>query len=322
MSKPMPTGSINDSPDSAIASPDRDALTRFLLDASGVRGVIVRLGSTWQAVRSRSNYPAAVAECLGETLAAAALFTGHAKVDGRLSVQLRGTSALRSLFAECTHAGTLRGLAHYREPLPQPLDPRAFGQGSLLAISIENRFGEGGPRDGHDTARYQGMVGLDADSLSQAFEDYFNQSEQLPTRILLAADEGSAAGLMLQRLPSADPADDDDSEGWRRAAALFDTLRRGELLSLPTDQLLYRLFHEDGVRVLDSRPLQFACSCSVERVASMLQGLGSEEAMAAAAAGEAEVTCEFCGQAFRFPRAEIMAMFAQGAHLPAPERLQ
>ena len=320
MSTPIRHPSNN--PEDTIVSPDRDALSRFLLETSGVRGVIVRLTDTWQGVRTRSPYPAAVAECLGETLAAAALFTGHAKVDGRLSVQLRGTGALRSLFAECTHAGTLRGLAQYHEPLPHPLGPRAFGAGSLLAISIENRSVDSGHRQGHDAARYQGLVGLDADSLPEAFEGYFNQSEQLPTRILLAADEHVAAGIMLQRLPNADPAPDADSEGWHRATALFDTLRREELLSLPTDQLLYRLFHEDGVRLLDSRPLQFACSCSVERVASMLQGLGREEAMGAAAAGEAEVICEFCGQAYRFPRGKIMAMFAQGVSIQAPERLQ
>lgn len=317
----MPTDFDNERPETTIAEPDRDALTRFLLDASGVRGVIVRLDSTWQAVRTRSSYPVAVAECLGETLAAAALFTGHAKVDGRLSVQLRGTGALRSLFAECTHAGTLRGLAQFDEPLPQRLDPRVFGAGSLLAISIENRSSENRLGGGRDMARYQGLVGLDADSLPEAFEAYFNQSEQLPTRILLAADEGSAAGLMLQRLPGSG-VEDADAEGWRRATALFDTLRREELLSLPTDLLLYRLFQEDGVRLLDSRPLRFACSCSVERVASMLHGLGREEAMAAAAPGEAEVTCEFCGQAYRFPRAAIMAMFVPETPLPAPERLQ
>jgi len=301
----------------AIVSPDRDALSRFLLETSGVRGVIVRLTDTWQAVRGRSPYPAAVAECLGETLAAAALFTGHAKVDGRLSVQLRGTGALRSLFAECTHAGTLRGLAQFHEPLPQPLSPRAFGEGSLLAISIENP-----PREGRDAVRYQGLVGLDADSLPEVFEDYFNQSEQLPTRILLATDEHVAAGIMLQRLPLAERAEDKDSDGWQRATALFDTLRRDELLGLPVGQVLFRLFHDDAVRVLDSRPLQFACSCSTERVTSMLQSLGREEAMAAAAGGQSEITCEFCGQTYLFSKAEIATLFSNAMHVPAPERLQ
>src|SRR4249920_1779098 len=162
---------------------DRDQLSRFLLDASGVRGVLVHLDETWQAIRQRSSYPEPVAAHLGETCAAAALFTGHIKVDGRLSVQLRGTGSLRTLFAECTAAGTLRGIAHFVEPLPAPLTPRAFGPGSVLAITIENH-----PLGEQDPVRYQGLVRLEADTLSAAFEAYFDQSEQLPTRVLLAAD--------------------------------------------------------------------------------------------------------------------------------------
>ena len=127
---PIPTHSASNHQENVIVSPDRDALSRFLLETSGVRGVIVRLTDTWQTIRSRSQYPAAVAERLGETLAATALFTGHAKVDGRLSVQLRGTGALRSLFAECTHAGPLRGLGQYHEPLAPPPAPRRLPQRS------------------------------------------------------------------------------------------------------------------------------------------------------------------------------------------------
>ena len=108
---------------------DHDSLTRFLLERSGLRGVLVHLDETWRTIRHRAEYPDAIAERLGETCAAAALFTGHVKVEGRLSVQLRGTGALRTLFAECTAAGTLRGIAHFAEPLPEPLTPRAFGPG-------------------------------------------------------------------------------------------------------------------------------------------------------------------------------------------------
>src|SRR6187549_1138445 len=117
---------------------DDDSLSRFLLERSGLRGVLVHLDETWRAILHRAQYPDAVAERLGETCAAAALFTGHVKVEGRLSVQMRGTGALRTLFAECTAAGTLRGIAHYAEPLPEPLTPRAFGTGSVMAITIEN----------------------------------------------------------------------------------------------------------------------------------------------------------------------------------------
>jgi molecular chaperone Hsp33 len=293
---------------------DRDKLTRFLLDRSGVRGVLVHLDEAWQAVATRVAYPAAVAERLGETCAAAALLTGHAKVDGRLSVQLRGTGALRTLFAECTAEGTVRGLAHFEEPLPAPLTPRAFGAGSVLAITIESL-----PPGGQEMVRYQGLVGLEADSLSAAFEDYFAQSEQLPTRVLLAADERRAAAIMLQQLPSGHG----DPDGWDRATALFDTLGPHELLGLHSHTLLQRLFHEDGVRLLGDRPLAFGCSCSRERVAEVLRTLGPEEALSTARDGMTEVHCDFCGQGYAFAEPELLALFqAAGPNAPGSERLQ
>lgn len=332
------------------AATEDDTLLRFLLETSGVSGVLVRLDKTWAAVRERVDYPPAVAACLGETLVATALMTGHAKIDGRLSVQLRGTGALRSLFAECTRTGTLRGLADYSIPLPDPLGPRAFGEDSLLAITIENVASAG--REG---MRYQGLVGLDADTMAEAFEGYFTQSEQLPTRMLLAADAFSAVGLMLQKLPGIEDA---DADGWQRAVALFETLGREELLATAPNDLLFRLFHEDRVRVRDTRPLCFGCSCSRERVAEMLQSLGREEALAAvqvdapvssasvpgnasyhpapqgagataahgsansASAGVAEVSCAFCGQTYRLARAEVLALFEQPSTAPGPGTLQ
>ena len=176
---------------------DSDRLTRFLLDRAGVRGVRVHLDDSWTQIRGRDDYPLAVAELLGEASAAAALFTGHAKVDGRLSVQLRGDGRLRTLFAECTAAGTLRGIARLAEGDDAPVsrDLRELGPGAMLAITIENRGAAG-----REPVRYQGVVALEADDLATAFEQYFQQSEQLPTRLLLTADAGRAAGLMLLML--------------------------------------------------------------------------------------------------------------------------
>ncbi len=300
------------------ASPpaDGDRLTRFLIERAGVRGVRVHLDRTWAQIRDRGDHPAAVAGMLGEASAAAALFTGHAKVDGRLSVQLRGQGRLRMLFAECTAAGTLRGIARLAEDgdATVPRDLRGLGPGAMLAITIEN---PGAP--GREPVRYQGVVALEADTLSGAFEQYFAQSEQLPTRLLLAADGDRAAGLMLQKLPG----DAGDEDGWHRASALFDTLSAPELLAWPADTLLTRLFHEDGVRLLGDRPLSFACSCSRERVAAMLESLGPEEARAAVIGGSANVQCEFCGQAYRFTAAEVDALFSRPVpQAEAPERLQ
>ena len=299
---------------------DHDQLTRFLIAGAGVRGVRVHLDEAWRQIRSRgagSSHaapPAAAVELLGEAVAAAALFTGHAKIEGRLSIQLRGHGALRTLFAECTAAGTLRGIAQLAEDGEVSRDLRTLGADAVLAITIENPAS-----GGREPMRYQGMVALESDSLAGAFEDYFRQSEQLPTRLLLAADGERAAGLMLQKLPG----DEGDVDGWLRAGALFDTLHPLELLDWSGDTMLTRLFHEDGVQLLGSRPLQFACSCSRGRVEAMLVSLGHEEARAAVADDEAAVRCEFCGQDYRFSGEQIETLLAVAdSEMAAPERFQ
>ena len=294
-----------------------DALLRFLLPAAGVRGVAVRLDETWQAMASRAEYPQAIAELLGEAAAAAALFTGHAKVDGRLSVQLRAQGALRTLFAECTAAGTLRGIAQFDPDAPPPSrDLRVLGDDTVLAITIENPS-----LGGRDPVRYQGLVELAADNLGEAFEGYFRQSEQLPTRLLLACDGERAAGLMLQKLPG----DEGDFDGWNRAGALFDTLGREELLALAPADIVHRLFHEESPDAMGEKPLGFACSCSQDRVAAMMVSLGVEEAGAAveAGGGEAQVRCEFCGQEYRFSQEQVDGLFrTSAAELPAAPGIQ
>lgn len=289
-----------------------DLQLRFLLPTAGVRGVVVQLQDTWQAMAERAAYPPAVAELLGESAAAAALFTAHAKIDGRLSVQLRGQGALRTLFAECTAAGTLRGIAQLDEAvldgsMPSPSrDLRTLGSDALLAITIENPS-----LGGREPMRYQGLVEITSESLDEAFEGYFRQSEQLPTRLLLACDGQRAAGLMLQALPS----DHGDSDGWTRVGALFDTLSAAELLALPPVDVVHRLFHEEAPELLGEQALRFACSCSLDRVGAMLVSLGRDEAQAALAAGDgqAQVRCEFCGQDYRFDETQIASLFRNAA---------
>jgi molecular chaperone Hsp33 len=294
-----------------------DVQQRFLLPTAGIRAVAVHLEDAWQTMAARAAYPQAVAELLGEAAAAAALFTGHAKIDGRLSVQLRSQGALRTLFAECTAAGTLRGIAQFDEDAAAPSrDLRALGSDSVLAITIENPS-----LGGRDPIRYQGLVELDADNLGEAFEGYFRQSEQLPTRLLLACDGERAAGLMLQKLPG----DEGDHDGWNRVGALFETLGSEELLALPPTELIHRLFHEESPVAMGEKPLRFACSCSRERVAAMLVSLGMEEAAAAVAAGgsEARVRCEFCGHDYRFGEDEIAGLFRDVAgEMPAAPGIQ
>lgn len=294
---------------------DHDQLSRFLLPAAGVRGVHVRLTKAWHDIQGAAAYPPAARQLLGEAAVAAALFTGHTKVDGRLSVQLRGNDTLRTLFAECTAAGTLRGIVQLAEDADAPTDLRELGEAALLAITIENPG-----LDPREPQRYQSLVGMQAPDLAEAFETYFQQSEQLPTRLLLAAGPDQAAGLLLQKLPG----DEGDNDGWTRIGALFDTLGAPELLSVAGQDLLHRLFHEEAPQLLGSKPLSFGCSCSRERVASMLQSLGEEEARAAAeATGEVEVRCEFCGREYHFPLTALDVLFnAAQPSQEAPERLQ
>ena len=306
----------------ARAPAPSDLQLRFLLPSAGVRGVLVQLDQTWQAMAARAAYPPAVAELLGEAAAAAALFTGHAKVDGRLSVQLRSHGALRTLFAECTAAGTLRGIARLQDDASEPgaatlsRDLRSLGDDAVLAITIENPA-----LGGREPMRYQGLVELDADNLGEAFEGYFRQSEQLPTRLLLACDGARAAGLMLQKLPG----DGGDDDGWNRVGALFETLGSAELLALAPADTIHRLFHEESPHAMGGKPLRFACSCSRERVAAMLVSLGIGEAEAAVAAGdgEARVLCEFCGHDYRFDAEAVASLFrGAGAALPAAPGIQ
>ncbi|QJD68477.1 Hsp33 family molecular chaperone HslO [Xanthomonas campestris pv. badrii] len=294
---------------------DHDQLSRFLLPAAGVRGVHVRLTKAWHDIQGAAAYPPAARQLLGEAAVAAALFTGHTKVDGRLSVQLRGNDTLRTLFAECTAAGTLRGIVQLADGADAPTDLRELGEAALLAITIENPG-----LDPREPQRYQSLVAMQAPDLAEAFETYFQQSEQLPTRLLLAAGPDQAAGLLLQKLPG----DEGDTDGWTRIGALFDTLGAPELLSVAGDDLLHRLFHDEDTQLMGSKPLSFGCSCSRERVASMLQSLGEEEARAAAEeTGSVDVRCEFCGREYHFALTDLAVLFsAAQPSQQAPERLQ
>ncbi|MFC5527030.1 Hsp33 family molecular chaperone HslO [Rhodanobacter ginsengisoli] len=295
--------------------PVDDVLHRFLLEHAGVRGALVRLGPAWREVVSHADYPPALQALLGEMLAASALLTGNIKLDGALSVELKSSGALRLLFAECSDRGRLRGLGRWNEPLPEPLALDELAE-AVMAITIGNV--ERGQR-------YQGLVELQHAGLAESLEDYFVRSEQLPARIVLVADGEHAVGLMLQKMPDEGghgAALDDDA--WNRIVHLTATLQAGELLASAPEQLLYRLYHEEAVRLFEPRSLAFGCSCSRERVTGMLRSLGRDEVEAALASrgDEIEVICEFCAQHYHFDRIDAEYLLSDAAAPDAPETPQ
>lgn len=291
--------------------PADDVLHRFLLEHAGIRGALVRLGPAWRDVAGRADYPAPLHKVLGEALAASALLTGQIKLDGALSIELKSTGALRLLFAECNDEGRLRGLARWNDPLPDPLVLDALPD-AIMAITIGNV--ERGQR-------YQGLVDLQHETLADALENYFVQSEQLPARILLASNDEFAVGLMLQKVPDEGGRDaSDDADAWNRILQLTATLAADELLTTEPSELLYRLYHAESVRLFESRPLAFGCSCSRERVSGMLRSLGRDEVEAALDArdGEIEVICEFCAQRYLFDRIDAEHLLSTSAVLDTP----
>jgi molecular chaperone Hsp33 len=285
-----------------------DFLHRFELERAGVRGVFVRLSDSWDQVRGRADYPPALADLLGRTLAASALFTGNVKFDGALSIQIKNAGPVNLLFAECGSDGRVRGLARWNGAVADESVVLGAQPAPLLAITVDNRA---------SGQRYQGLVPVEDANLATLFERYFERSEQLPTRVVLACGDGRCAGLMLQRLPGSVHAQD-DADAWNRVGHLLGSAREKELLDLAPDALLYRLFHEENVRLHAATPLRFGCSCSRERVAAMLHSLGRAEAEAAVREdGIAEVTCEFCNTQYRFDRVDLEQVFRSGQDVPA-----
>jgi molecular chaperone Hsp33 len=287
--------------------PVDDVLHRFMLERAGVRGVLVRLGASWREIASRAEYPDALRDLLGQSVAASALLTGNIKLQGSLSLEFRSSGPLRLLFAECNDEGQLRGLARWEEPLPETLELAGLPD-ALMAITI-----------GHVERgqRYQGLVDLNAPTVAGAIENYFAQSEQLPARILLAADGDHAVGLMLQMLPGEgghSAVQDDEDDPWARVSLLTDTLGAEEMLNTSPEEILYRLYHEETVRLFEPRELAFGCSCTRERVEAVLRSLGREEVEAALAArdGEIEVICEFCAERYTFDPVDAEHLLADG----------
>lgn len=279
-----------------------DQLQRFIFDHSDIRGELIRLEHSYGTVVANGRYPEGIARLLGQFLAAAGLLSATMKFDGVITLQARGEGPLALIMADCTRQHLLRGIAQVNSaPSPATIPLPTLLGGGHLAITVDPAQGE----------RYQGIVPLEADTLAGCLEDYFALSEQLPTRLWLCADGQRAAGLLLQALPVKTQSPEERDLYWQHITTLADTVTDDELLSLDSDTVLTRLFHQEAVRLFEPRDMAFGCTCSESRTADMLVSLGREEVLEIVEEqGEIEIHCQFCHQQYRFSREQAKALFS------------
>lgn len=282
-----------------------DSLQRFLFEQAAVRGEHVRLDASWRTVLERHDYPPAVRDLLGELMAAAALLSATLKYTGSMILQIQGDGPIRLLVVEATSDRTLRGMAQWKEIPEQASTAELIGDGRFV-ITID-------PRE--DGQRYQGIVSLEGASVSAMLENYLKRSEQLESRLWLAANAERAAGLLLQRLPGDT---DEDDDAWGRLTLLGATLKTEELLGLTGRDIIHRLFHEEDLRLFDADTIRFACSCSRERVVAVLRMLGHAEVQSILQEqGNVDVHCEFCNRRFTYDAVDAEQLFAAESGNPA-----
>ena len=294
------------------AIPD-DIVAPFQIEGEAVRGRLVRLGPAVHGILSGHAYPEPVANLLGEACALAALVGSSLKFDGRLIVQAQGDGPVRYVVVDYDTSGALRGYCRFDADEVATLSTGFARPGatSLLGGGVFIMTVDQGP----DMDRYQGVTAIEGETLALCAEQYFAQSEQTPTRVRLAvgqADVGQgpqwrAGGMLIQNIAE-DDARGSTTEAWVRTQAFFETIGEDELLdpTISAETLLFRLFHEDGVRVFEPKPLQAFCRCSQDRIETVLKSFGDDErADMVEDDGQIRVTCEYCSTVYAIDPATL-----------------
>jgi molecular chaperone Hsp33 len=309
--------------------PAGDAVRRFIVENQPVRGHFVRIEEAWRALREHRDYPAPVRELLGQAVTASVLLASTLKFNGTLTLQLQGRGAARLLVSQCTHDFRIRALVRLDEARLASagevahcptLTPEMFrllvGEEGRLAVTVEAAESD---------LRYQGIVPLAGSSFAECLEGYFASSEQLPTRVRLAADETHAAGLLIQQLPGAQDfhEDFDARSAWLDAQQGIGTVRPSELLGSPVERVLTRNFAQQDLRLYAGSPVRFECRCDPERVAGLLRALGATEVRdVLEEQGAVTVTCDFCNRSYRYDAVDVEQLFAEGRAADAPKSMQ
>jgi molecular chaperone Hsp33 len=293
-----------------------DTLQKFMFENTAVRGELVDVSETWKHVQARRDYPAAVKTILGEMLSAAALLSANLKFNGAIVMQIHGDGPLRLLVVECDSDLNMRATAKLSDTaviaddatLPQLVN---LNGGGRFVITLD-------PKDKLPGQQaYQGIVPLDGESVATVIENYMMRSEQLDTRLWLAADANVSRGLLLQKLPhegGIKAASGDEMEPWDRSVMLASTLRTEELLATDIETVMRRLFWEEDIRIFDPKHPNFLCTCTREKVGSMLKMLGQAEVDSALEEmGKLAIDCDFCGQHYEFDPVDCAQLFVTEA---------
>jgi len=273
-----------------------DQLHRYLFEQFAVRGELVTVSETWKQILENHNYPLPVKNLLGELLVATSLLTATLKFAGDITVQLQGDGPMTLAVINGNNQQQMRGVARVQGDVPENADLKTLVGNGYLVITISPEEGE----------RYQGVVGLEGDTLAACLEDYFMRSEQLPTRLFIRTGEvdgqPAAGGMLLQVLPAQDAQTND----FEHLATLTETIKAEELFTLSATDVLWRLYHEEEVTVYDPQAVEFKCTCSRERCAGALKTLPDDEIDSIMAEdGEIDMHCDYCGTHYVFNSMDI-----------------
>lgn len=280
----------------------QDSLHRYLFDGVSVRGELVQLSDSFQQLTGSKDYPAPVKHLLGELMVATSLLTATLKFEGSITVQIQGDGPVSLVVINGNHNQVMRGTARWNGELADTATlQELMGKGHIV-ITIEPEQGE----------RYQGIVGLEGDTLEACLEDYFARSEQLKTRLWLRTGEvegqSKAAGMLLQIMPDGMGHEND----FDHLAQLTETVKNEELFGLDAEEVLYRLYHQENVKVYEPKAVTFQCSCSRERSASAIAAIERQEVEEMVAeSGSIKLHCDYCGADYEFDAVDISAIFGQ-----------
>ncbi len=295
----------------------QDTLQRFVFENTPVRGNLVNLTQTLQQALNKQHLPTGLRKALGELMAASALLAATLKMNGSLVMQIQSKGALKLLVVECnSNTGStikMRATAKWSGEVTDNQNLFELIEQGQFMITLDPKEGQA----------YQGIVPIEGDSISAVLENYMMRSEQIDTKIWLSCDGNSAAGMLIQKLPETMNQETQihDEDIWNRVGYLAGTVTDDELLNLPTETLIARLFHEEDVRLFEPSIMQFFCSCTRESVSNMLRMLGDEELNSIIEEqGKIEVNCDFCNAHYAFDKIDaVQLMVTEAAVITSPK---